>query len=412
MKNFNHIQDCIKLFGQGGMLIVMDNESRENEGDLIFAAEFCTPEKINFLIQHTGGIICAPITRKRALELGLHTMTPRNTDNFGTNFTISCDHVSTSTGVSASDRCSTIQALVDQNTKPHELCKPGHVFPLIAHPKGLQARKGHTESSITLCKLAGVRPVSVISELVNPDGSMMRYDDCVRFSKKHAIPIITIEELDAYLRAHPELDSADVESLVVRASSSILNVHNGKETMQCRCTVFIDLDNVEHVAITYGDIENKECVPVRIHSACFTGNTLYSQHCDCQQQYLLALQKIKEIGYGAIIYIASHEGRGIGLANKIKAYDLMAQGYDTIEANLKLNFPEDMRDYTVANDILHNLGIHTIDLISNNPKKISFFKDLTRNLIHLNPTATEHNVRYLAAKKLKMNHHINFEGLP
>lgn len=409
MKNFHHIQDCITLFSKGGMLIIMDNESRENEGDLIFAAEFCTPQKINFLIQHTGGIICVPITRKRALELGLHTMTARNTDNFGTNFTISCDHISTTTGVSASDRCTTIQALVNPATKSDELSKPGHVFPLIAHPKGLHARKGHTESSIAMCKLAQLQPVSVISELINPDGTMMRRDECERFSKAHQIPIVTIEEIYEYVCAQAEFDTSEEESLVVRSSSSVLNVHNGKEMMQCRCFVFTDIDNVEHVAITYGNIA-QECVPTRIHSACFTGNTLYSQHCDCQQQYLLALQKIKEIGYGAIVYIASHEGRGIGLANKMRAYDLMAQGYDTIEANLRLNFPEDMRDYTVAKDILQNLGIHTIDLISNNPKKISFFKDVTRNLIHLNPIATEYNARYLAAKKLKMNHHIHLEG--
>lgn len=406
-----YIQECIDLFAQGGMLIVMDDANRENEGDLIFAAQFSTPEKINFLITHTTGILCAPLTRKRALELGLHTMTPKNTENHGTNFTVSCDHASTSTGVSAQDRCATLRALADPTAQEHVFCKPGHIFPLVAHPKGLRARDGHTEASIALCKLAGVEPIGVIAELVNADGTMKRYDDCVAFGKEYRIPIITIKELAAYLHENPELDMADHESLVIKVSSTILNVHNGRERMSCECTIFLDIDNVEHAVLTYGNLQENEVVPVRVHSACFTGNVLYSQHCDCQQQYLLSLQKIKEIGYGMLIYVASHEGRGIGLGNKIKAYDLMRQGYDTAEANLKLNFPVDARDYTVAKDILDALGVKRIDLITNNPKKIGFMSDITRSIIQISITPTEHSARYLATKKTKMNHRINLQEI-
>lgn len=408
MKTESHVKKSIDWFAQGGMLIVMDNEDRENEGDLIFAAEFCTPEKINFLLTHTGGIICAPLTRKKALQLGLHTMSSCNTDNHGTNFTVSCDHVTTTTGMAAHERSTTLRALVNPTSKAEDFGKPGHIFPLIADPNGLHARKGHTEATVTLCKLAGVEQVGVISELVNPDGTMMRYDDCKAFGQKHSIPIITIDALFNYLLEHPELDTYEYQSQVTQVSSSELHVHNGKETMQSTCTIFRDIDNVEHAVLMYGDWQRHEVVPTRVHSACFTGNMLYSQHCDCQQQYLLSLQKIKEIGYGVLIYVANHEGRGIGLGNKIKAYDLMHKGYDTVQANLKLNFPVDMRDYTVAKDILIALGITKIDLITNNPEKMNFLADMIHGIIQIPIEQNKHNEKYLAAKKILMNHHITF----
>ncbi|MGE0009912.1 MAG: 3,4-dihydroxy-2-butanone-4-phosphate synthase [Candidatus Babeliales bacterium] len=407
MASLDHIKQYISAFAHGSMLIVMDDENRENEGDLIFAAEHSTPEKITFLLQHTTGIICTPLTSARAQKLGLHLMTIHNTDHHGTKFTVSCDHITTTTGVSALDRHNTIQALADSSVDATSFRKPGHVFPLIAHHGGLQARQGHTEAAVTLCALSGLNTVGVIAELMNPDGTMMRYPQCQIFSQQHNIPIITIKNLLAYMNldiAKPQNNAPD--QYVQLASSAQLTVHNGKQPMQCECRIFVDQFGNEHPVLLYGNWQEHTIVPVRIHSACFTGNTLHSMHCDCEQQYLNALQKIKEIGYGVLIYMSDHEGRGIGLTNKIKAYDLMQQGHDTIEAHVQLNLPIDMRDYTVARAIVDYLALEHIDLITNNPDKIDFFKDKVHSIIQIASSATHFNGAYLATKKLRMNHRL------
>ncbi len=404
---YDHIKKSIAAFKKGCMLIVMDDENRENEGDLIFAAEHCTPEKITFLINHTTGIICTPMTSTRAQELGLHLMTVHNTEYHGTKFTVSCDHISTTTGVSAQDRHNTIISLANKSIDTSAFRKPGHVFPLIAHPDGLKKRQGHTEAAVALCTLSGLEHVGVIAELMNKDGTMMRYPQCEIFSKKHNIPIITIKDLIFYMQLEVEHATEKTTHGIRLESSSKLVVHNGKNPMHCECRIYIDARAQEHTVLLYGDWPGHDIVPLRVHSACFTGNTLHSMHCDCQHQYLAALKKIEEIGYGILIYITDHEGRGIGLANKIKAYQLQQQGHDTIEANIKLDLPIDMRDYTVARSIINDLNILGIDLITNNPLKIDFFKDITRNVIQIPSTATSFNGTYLATKKHKMNHNLN-----
>lgn len=407
MMSFNTIKQYLDDFARGSMLIVMDDENRENEGDLIFAAEHCTPEKITFLLQHTTGIICTPLTTQRARQLGLHVMTVQNTEYHGTKFTVSCDHLSTTTGVSSLDRHNTIQALADPCAPASAFRKPGHVFPLIAHPGGLQKRQGHTEAAVALCSLTGLEPVGVIAELMNSDGTMMRYPECQVFSKEHAIPIITIKGLMAYMALEAEAEPTQTTScLVTLASSSKLVVDNGSNPMACECRIYIDAQGHEHPVLLYGDWHKNDIVPLRVHSACFTGNTLHSMHCDCEQQYISALKKIEQVGYGVLIYVSDHEGRGIGLANKIKAYDLIEKGHDTIDANIQLDLPVDMRDYTVTRAIIDELGIVGIDLITNNPEKINYFKDIIRSVIQIPSIATAYNSAYLATKKLKMDHNL------
>lgn len=364
----DHIKKSIEAFARGDMLIVMDDENRENEGDLIFAAQDSTPEKLTFLINNTTGIICTPMTSARAQELGLHLMTVHNTEYHGTKFTVSCDHISTTTGVSAQDRHNTIHALANPLAAAREFRKPGHIFPLIAHPEGLKKRQGHTEASIALCTLADKESVAVIAELINTDGTMKRYFDCIAFSAQYNIPIITIKDLIAYMALEVEHTSKKTTTSIRLESSSKLIVHNGTNPMPCECRIYIDARAQEHTVLLYGNWQEHDVVPLRVHSACFTGNTLHSMHCDCQQQYLAALKKIEDVGYGILIYITDHEGRGIGLANKIKAYHLQQQGHDTIEANVQLDLPVDMRDYTVARAIIDELDIKKIDLITNDPR--------------------------------------------
>ncbi len=262
MKHDNHIKDCIERFAQGGMLIVMDDEQRENEGDLIFAAQHSTPEKINFLIRHTTGILCTPLTSARALSLGLHAMTPVNTEYHSTKFTVSCDHISTTTGVSALDRHRTISALATLSASGEQFRKPGHIFPLIAHAQGLRGRQGHTEAALTLCELAEVTPVGVIGELMNEDGTMKRYDDCEAFGKQHDIPILTIKDLLIYLDVH-KIDPAQYAPAIQEESESMLYINNGKDIMKCQCKIFA-VGTTEHAVLLYGNWQEHEVVTMGV----------------------------------------------------------------------------------------------------------------------------------------------------
>lgn len=401
---------AIEKFKNGNFIIVMDNESRENEGDLIIPAENLTVEDMSFMIKFTSGIVCTPITKKRAIELDLPLMTLTNTDRNQTNFTMSCDYkIGTTTGVSAEDRYKTCKALVNKSSNPLDFSKPGHIFPLIAKDGGLKEREGHTEATIDLLKLANKELVGVIGELNNEDGTMKNYQDCKIFSEKYDIPIITVEDIKNYMSINniifPELDYPKIKLL--SECDLTIQINNDNEPITVKCSVFQSfIDYHQHIVLSYGDVT--ECtVPLRIHSECFTGNVLHSLHCDCDEQLQLALKKIKELNKGIIIYHQGHEGRGIGLANKIKAYDLQNKNkLDTIDANLELGQEIDSRNYDNVKEICRYYGISKISLITNNPYKINQLKDLVEDIISLKSTAHKYNKFYLETKRDRLNHTI------
>ncbi len=351
---FSKIEDAIKDIKAGKMIIVVDDEDRENEGDLVMASELANYDAVNFMTKEARGLICVTITDERSKKLNLRQMVDSNTDSHGTAFTVSVDHTSTSTGISVGDRLKTILALGSKEVE--EFKKPGHIFPLVAKEKGVLERTGHTEASVDLALLAGLNPSGVICEILNEDGTMARLPELVKFAKKNNLKIISIEDLVEY-RKKNILRLASEANMPTKFGNFILKAYEN------------DLDKKEHMAIVKGNVKGKEGVKVRIHSECFTGDILGSLRCDCGNQLEETMRRIEEEGEGVVIYMRQ-EGRGIGIYNKLKAYELQDEGYDTVEANLHLGFDPDLRDYYLASAIIKDLGIKSIKLITNNPSKI------------------------------------------
>ena len=391
----NSIEEVIEDLKAGKPVIIVDDESRENEGDLVIAAEFATRETINFIIKEARGLLCTPMLEADLLRLGIPQMVEKNTDNHETAFTVSVDHVDTTTGISPEERAITMQKLIDPKTKPEDFRRPGHVFPLRYKEGGVLVRQGHTEASIDLCKLAGLYPAAAICEITNDEGYMSRMDDLVAFSKKHNLKIASVEALVEYRKRHDKLVSIAAETKLPTKFGEF------------RIIVFKnEVDHKEHLMIVKGDVRGKSDVLMRIHSECLTGDVFGSHRCDCGEQLENALRSIEEQGEGIVIYMRQ-EGRGIGLTNKIKAYTLQDQGYDTVEANVKLGFPPDMREYSLAAQMLRELDVKSVKLLTNNPEKK---EDLERWGITVSKRvpivikANSINAKYLSTKKEKMRH--------
>jgi len=390
------IPEAIEDIRNGKMIILVDNEDRENEGDIVIAAEHCTPEVINFMVKYARGLICVPMTQKRASDLGLDLMVQDNTDKYGTAFTVSVDAQSgTTTGISAYDRSTTVHALIDENAKPEDLRKPGHIFPLAARKGGVLVRAGHTEGVVDLTRMAGLKPAGVICEILNDDGTMARRPDLDKFAELHGLKIATISDLIKY-RQHKE-------RLVKRVSSAEMPTDYGEFKVIAFET---EVGDETHIALIKGDIEGDKVVPVRVHSECLTGDVFGSRRCDCGSQLHSAMEYIEKHGFGVILYLRQ-EGRGIGLGNKIKAYHLQDGGLDTVEANIKLGFPSDLRNYGIGAQILVDIGLRKIDLMTNNPKKMIGIEGYGLEVVGRIPievTPRNENRFYLETKRDRMGH--------
>ena len=393
------IEDAIAAVKRGEIIIVVDDEDRENEGDFICAAEAVTPEIINFMTREGRGLVCASITEKRAEELGLGLMVGKNTAQFETPFTVSVDLIGygTTTGISTSDRAKTIQALANPSTNPEELGKPGHIFPLKAKQEGVLRRAGHTEAAVDFARLAGFRPAGVLVEILNEDGSMARLPDLRKVADKFNLKLVAIKDLISY--------RLEKESLIEKEISVKMPTKLGDFEL----TAFRQIDSGEtHLALSKGTWEEDEPILVRVHSSCVTGDIFHSFRCDCGDQLNAAMQMVEKEGKGVVLYM-NQEGRGIGLVNKLRAYKLQEEGYDTVEANLKLGFKMDQRDYGVGAQILRAMNVTKMRLISNNPKKrvglIGYGLEVVENVaIEIQPN--EHNQKYLETKRDKMGHEI------
>jgi 3,4-dihydroxy 2-butanone 4-phosphate synthase/GTP cyclohydrolase II len=393
---FDPIEEVVKDIRAGKMVIVTDDADRENEGDLVMAAEKITPEAVNFMAMYGRGLICAPISEERAEQLGLQRMVSENRESFRTDFTVSVDAArDVSTGISAHDRARTIQVLVDPKATPQELVQPGHVFPLRAKPGGVLRRAGHTEASVDLARLAGLQPAGVLCEILNPNGTMARLQELLKFRKKHKLKMCSIEDLILYRRSR--------EKLVEREQVIKLPTDYGEFELHMYRSV---VDGVHHLALVKGKISPKKVTLVRVHSECLTGDVFGSMRCDCGNQLHTALQQIEEAGNGVLLYMRQ-EGRGIGLPAKIHAYKLQEQGLDTVEANEKLGFPAELRDYGLGAQILSDLGVRKMRFLTNNPKKVIGLEAYGLQIVEVVPIkapTNPHNVKYLETKKVKMGH--------
>ncbi|MBI4536753.1 MAG: bifunctional 3,4-dihydroxy-2-butanone-4-phosphate synthase/GTP cyclohydrolase II [candidate division NC10 bacterium] len=395
-KGFARIEDAIRAIRAGKLVIVVDDEDRENEGDLTMAAEKVTPAAINFMATHGRGLICLPIVGERLDQLKIPAMVSENTSPFETAFAVSVEAKrNVSTGISAFDRAATVKTILDPRTRPDDLSRPGHMFPLRAREGGVLARAGQTEAAVDLARLAGLYPAGVICEIMNPDGSMARVPELLRFARKHGLPLITIKDLIDYRMRR--------EKLVSRVATTSLPTRHGS----FRALLYhSQVDNKHHLALVRGEVATAEPVLVRVHSECLTGDALGSLRCDCGAQLDRALAMIAAEGRGVLLYIRQ-EGRGIGLANKIRAYELQDQGFDTVEANERLGFKPDLRDYGVGAQILVDLGIANLRLMTNNPRKIVGLEGYGLRVVERVPLviqASAANREYLATKRKKLGH--------
>ena len=390
------IEDVLEDIKNGIPLIIVDDENRENEGDLFVAAEKATYESINLMATYARGLTCTPMSTEYAIRLNLDPMTARNTDAKCTAFTVSVDaKEGTTTGISIADRLTTIKKLADINSVASDFTRPGHIFPLIAKDNGVLEREGHTEATVDLCKICGLTPVSVICEILKDDGTMARMDDLEIFAKQHNLKIITIADLIKYRKRTQELMKIEVVANMPTDNGTFKIV--GFEN---------HIDGKEHIALVKGDVKGKEGVTVRIHSECFTGDILGSLRCDCGSQLKTAMRRIDRLGEGVILYLRQ-EGRGIGLLNKLRAYNLQEEGMDTLDANLHLGFGADMRDYAVAAQMLKALGVKSIKLLTNNPLKINGLEEYGIPVVEREEIEIEHNKVnkiYLKTKKERMGH--------
>ncbi|MEI9936274.1 MAG: bifunctional 3,4-dihydroxy-2-butanone-4-phosphate synthase/GTP cyclohydrolase II [Pseudomonadota bacterium] len=394
---FDSVEAAISAIAKGEIVVVVDDAARENEGDLILAAEHATTEKIAFMVRHTSGVLCATLPHERARDLGLPLMVADNTESMRTAFTVSVDHtVGTTTGISAADRSATLRALADPLRKAGDFARPGHIFPLRVREGGVLRREGHTEAASDLARLAGLAPVGVLAELVNDDGSMKDPEQVARFAEEHRLVRISIADLIAYRRR--------TEVLVEQVADARLPTRHGVFSARVYRGM---LDGIEHVALVRGEVRGAQNVLVRVHSECLTGDIFGSTRCDCGSQLESALEKIAAVGQGVVVYLRGHEGRGIGLTSKMHAYKLQDQGRDTVQANLDLGLPVDSRTYDVGAQILTDLGVTTMRLMSNNPAKFKELEGYKLRIVERVPLLTRptlDNIAYLSTKQLKLGH--------
>src|SRR5579863_2134565 len=395
-KWLNSIESVIADVRKGRMVIVVDDEDRENEGDLIMAGEWATPQAINFMARFGRGLICAPTTSERLKQLGIEQMVVKNRESFRTDFQVSVDAATgVTTGISAADRARTIRIMADPTAVPNDLVQPGHVFPLRAKPGGVLQRSGHTEAVVDLVKLAECRPIGVLCEIMNDDGTMARLPQLIKFARKHKLKICSIEDLIKYRRQREKLiEHVEVVNMPTEYGDFDLYLYRSK------------VDGEHHLALVRGDVAGGKDVLVRVHSECLTGDVFGSRRCDCGPQLQQAMRMVAEAGRGVVVYMRQ-EGRGIGLAPKIKAYKLQEQGYDTVEANQKLGYGMDLREYGLGAQILADLGIKNIRLLTNNPKKVVGLEGYGLKIVEQTPIRVKpnaHNERYLNTKREKMGH--------
>lgn len=396
--NFNTVEEAVQDIREGKMIIVVDDEDRENEGDLVMAAEKVTPESINFMAKYGRGLICVPMTAQRVEQLELPPMVEQNTDTHGTAFTVSVDASDVTTGISAYERAHTIKVLADPSTTPRQLRRPGHIFPLKAREGGVLKRAGHTEAAVDLARLAGLKPMGVICEIMKDDGTMARLPELMDFAKKHGLKIITIADLIKY--------RIRIEKTVKRVAVTRMPTVHGEFTAYAYEST---ITGEHHIALVKGDVSGGEPVLVRVHSECLTGDAFGSLRCDCGEQLVRAMEMVEREGRGVVLYMRQ-EGRGIGLLNKLRAYELQDRGYDTVEANIKLGFPPDLRDYGIGAQILKDLGIRKIRLITNNPRKIAGLSGYDLEVVERVPIqipANSVNKKYLETKKSKLGHYLH-----
>jgi 3,4-dihydroxy 2-butanone 4-phosphate synthase/GTP cyclohydrolase II len=400
---FATIDEAIEDVREGKFVVVVDDPDRENEGDLVIAARFATPEAINFMATHARGLICLCLTPERTEELGLRPMTDHNEAPLGTAFTVSVEaREGVTTGISAADRSRTIQVAIDPRSTPHDLVQPGHVFPLRAKPGGVLERMGQTEAAVDLARLAGLDPSGVVCEIMNDDGTMARVADLIPYCERHGLKMVTVADLVEHRRRH--------EKLVERGASVRLPTEYGEFT----AVAFREtLTGKTHLALVKGEVDGAESVLVRVHSECLTGDVFHSLRCDCGEQLGQALRQIEDEGRGVLLYMAQ-EGRGIGLLNKLRAYELQEQGLDTVQANVELGFPADARDYGIGNQILADLGLTTIRILTNNPKKLTGIDGFGLTVVEQVPievSPNPENRRYLSVKRDKLGHRLHHQDL-